>query len=518
MRKLRWAAVALIFQVTVWGCAGTQKPPPQPTVGQNSFENWQTLAETSTGFSPQSPPAVEPPAAQPAQGVSEAVTGKPLAKEQRSLPTHKVSLRMHNADTAVVLRALARSVGLNILLNEKVKGTVSVELEDVPWDQAFLGILHSEGLDYMWEGNMLRVMTAEDMANEAKIASIRPMQIKVVPIHFSDPAKLQEKLKETLTKDESGKVRGYLAYDEHTSSLVIKSTPDELAGMVGLVQSLDRPTPQIHIVSNIVEATKDVTRELGIQWGGLFHSGNTYITPGGTSTNPVINPTTGQFTYAPLTGTAGIGGQGFAVNLPTQDTPAGSLGVLVGTLGHTILDLQLSALAQQGKVNILSTPSLTTLDNQTAYTQDGQSVPVASLTTTGQASVTYVDAVIRLEITPHVISGDILKLNVVIKKDQPDFSQMVQGNPLIQKKETRTTMICADGETVVISGLSLQQKTVTEKGVPGFMDVPLVRALFKNYYNQNQFQDVLIFITPHILKERRESRHMDSPPQTARLG
>ncbi len=418
----------------------------------------------------------------------------------------KVTLRMHNTDTAVVLRALARSVGLNLLLNEKVTGVVSVDLQAVPWNQAFLGILHSEGLDYVWEGDVLRVMTAEGMANEAKIASIRPMDIRVVPIHFADPAKLQEKLKDALTKDETGKVRRYLTYDEHTTSLVVKASPDELGKMVALIESLDVPTPQIHIVSNIVEATRDVIRQLGVQWGGLYHSGNTYITPGGTAGQPSTTSPTG-WTYTPLSGTNGISGQGFGVNLPAPGISSiggGSLVLIIGTLGGNALDIQLSALEREGKVNILSTPSLTTLDNQLAFTQVGESVPVASLTTTGQASVTYIDAVIRLEITPHVIAGNILKLNVTVKKDEPDFSQTVQGNPLIDKKETKTTLICADGETVVISGLSLKSRSITNTGVPGFDNVPVLGSLFTSNNNQDQFQDVVIFITPHILKERKE--------------
>ena len=508
MRKLQWVAVALICQAVVWGCAETGKPPPPANVGQKSFENWRTLADTATGSSPAPLTAQKPPVAESPQGPNAPVTRRSSAKGDQALPTTKVTLRMHNTDTAVVLRALARSVGLNLMLNEKVTGVVSVDLQAVPWNQAFIGILHSEGLDYVWEGDVLRVMTAEGMANEAKIASIRPMDMRVVPIHFADPAKLQEKLKDALTKDETGKVRGYLTYDEHTTSLVVKASPEELGKMVALIESLDVPTPQIHIVSNIVEATRDVIRQLGVQWGGLYHSGQTFITPGGTS--GTVNPTTGQVTYTPLTGTSGISGQGFAVNLPAPDISTiggGSIGLLLGSLGGrgSVLDMQLSALEQVGKVNILSSPSLTTLDNQVAYTQNGQSVPVASLTTTGQASVTYIDAVIKLEITPHVISGNILKLNVVIKKDEPDFSQTVQGNPLIDKKETKTTFICADGETVVISGLSLQSKTVTKTNVPGFANIPLLGALFKSDNKQDQFQDVLIFITPHILKERNDS-------------
>jgi len=506
MRKLQWIAVALLFLVAVWGCAETKVPPPKPIAEQNSFDDWRTRAESSPGHSPAASEAQMQPAAESPQAHNQAVTGKPSAKPGRSLPTQNVYLRMHNADTVVVLRALARSVGLNILLNEKVKGAVSVDIEAVPWDKAFIGILHSEGLDYTWEGDMLRVLTAEDMANEAKMASIRPMQIKVVPIHFADPGKLQDKLKDALTKDETGKVRGYLTYDEHTTSLVVKASPEELGKMVALIESLDVPTPQIHIVSNIVEATRDVIRQLGVQWGGLYHSGNTYITPGGTAGQlSTTNPT--GVTYTPLSGTSGISGQGFGVNLPAPGISSiggGSLGLIIGTLGGNALDIQLSALEQEGKVNILSTPSLTTLDNQLAYTQVGQSVPVASLTTTGQASVTYIDAVIRLEITPHVIADNILKLNVTVKKDEPDFTQTVQGNPLIDKKETKTTLICADGETVVISGLSLKSRSLTNTGVPGFDNVPVLGSLFKSINNQDQFQDVVIFITPHILKERKE--------------
>ncbi len=510
MRKFQWIAVAVLFQMIVWGCAETGKPPPPANEVHKPIESWQSLAEKSMGSSPSPLPSQKPPVAESPQGPTAPVTRRSSSKGDQSLPTTKVSLRMHNTDTAVVLRALARSVGLNILLNEKVTGVVSVDLQGVPWNQAFLGILHSEGLDYVWEGEVLRVMTAEGIANEAKIASSRPMAMRVVPIHFADPAKLQEKLKDALTKDETGKVRGYLTYDEHTTSLVVKASPEELGNMVALIESLDVPTPQIHIVSNIVEATKDVIRQLGVQWGGLYHSGQTFITPGGTAGNgtsvfPSSTSTGAQ--YTPLTGNTGISGQGFGVNLPAPNLSSiggGSLGLMIGTLGGNILDIQLSALEQQGKVNILSSPSLTTLDNQLAYTQVGESVPVASLTTTGQASVTYIDAVIRLEITPHVIANNILKLNVTVKKDEPNFTQTVQGNPLIDKKETKTTLICCDGETVVISGLSLKSKSKTDTGVPGFDNIPLFGALFKSINDQDQFQDVVIFITPHILKERKE--------------
>jgi type IV pilus assembly protein PilQ len=504
MRESLWIGIALIFFCTISGCAQAPKPPASPDIGNHLPCAEPGPQPSSACSAPKESAQTEPVAEKPSHCRIEAMSGAaPHARDFERLPTQKVSLRMFNADTAVVLRALARSVGLNILLNEKVHGTVSVDLENVPWNKAFIGILHSEELDYAWEGNMLRILTAEDMANQAKMQNTQPMQVEVIPIHYADPAKLAAKLKEIFSKEKKGNADGYVTFDEHTSSLVLEAKPETLREMSELARALDIPTAEINIVSNIVECTKEAVLALGIQWGGFYNSGRTFVTPGGTSGTT----SNGQLTYTPLQGVSGISGQGFGVNLPASNLASlggGSLGLMYGVLGGNILDVQLSALENEGKVKILSSPSLTTLDNQTAYTTDGQSVPVAQLTTLGEASVTYIDAVLKLEITPHIISPNILKLDILVKKDEPDFTQTVQGNPLIQRKETKTELICANGETVVISGLSLLSKSVTNANVPFFDKVPLLGALFKSTNDQDQFQDVLIFLTPHILEGCKE--------------
>ena len=179
---------------------------------------------------------------------------------------------------------------------------------------------------------------------------------------------------------------------------------------------------------------------------------------------------------------------------------AGSLGLMFGKIGGSILDLQLNALQQDGKLNILSSPSITTLDNQAAYTENGERVPYTAVDKDGNREVKFEDVVLRLEITPHVIDGVNLKMKINVKKDEVNPARNVQGNPGIFKKETDTTLIVKDGETIVISGLTKQKNQDTVSGIPGMKDVPVLGWLFKGNYKSQDMEEVLIFITPHILK------------------
>jgi len=409
-----------------------------------------------------------------------------------------------------------------------------VDIEAIPWDQAFLGILRLQGLSYAWEGDILRVMAVEDMENELKIMEaklknstirdkekalalearqIEPLLVAVVPVDYANAGKLQEQLKEYLSKDEKGVTRGSIRVDEHTNSLVFNAIKDDIDKLIPLVRKLDKPTPQILIQSNIVQTTKDTAFRLGIQWGGFYNTtgGGVHVTPGGTGTSPTTLGGTGPYTYTPLTGstelnlpnTTGIGQQGFAVNLPVDVMTGGgsALGLMFGTIGGNILDMQLMALQREGKLNILSSPSITTLDNQMAFTENGEKIPYVSTSGLAGTQVQFQDAVLRLEITPHVISDDVLKMKIVVKNDQVDPTRTVLGNPYIIKKQTDTTLICKDGETIVISGLTKITTQDVDKGVPGLKDAPLFKWLFSSVDDTKKMEDVLIFITPHILRQ-----------------
>ena len=505
--------VCLIFVVLltflVCGCAAKK------TAKKDAFfEKWKVMAEKSKGHSP----AARSRIIEPSERIKKkADSGEESIKVEKLLPTKKTSLKMHKTDIAVVLKALARVASQNILINSSVHGDITPNIVKVPWDQAFLGILRTKGLIYTWEGEILRVMTLEDMEHDLKIREIKNKQKaqyienRIINIDYADANKLCENLKNFLTKDSSGKENGSVTVDEHTNSLIVQAASNDIAEIIKLVQKLDTPSLQIRIEANIVETSKGTARNLGIQWGGMY--GNKWgdqgywITPGGSGgkrAEDADGNEAGTWEYdSPATG---IAAQGHAINFPADIAMKGaSLGLMFGKLGGNILDLQLSALQEEGELNILSSPSITTLDHQTAYTENGEKVPYVSLSE-GEQEVKFEDAVLKLEITPHVIDGESLKMDILIKKDEVDMSRAVDGNPFIIKKETKTTLFVKDGETIVISGLSKNVKTQSKSGVPWLKDIPVLGWLFKGESKDHAMEEVLIFMTPHILKQHIANR------------
>jgi type IV pilus assembly protein PilQ len=408
-------------------------------------------------------------------------------------------MKIQKGDLVTVLRTLARMADQNILISSSVQGEIDLDVKDVPWNRIFMGILRTNGLSYKWEGSIIRVLTLEDLEHELKVKSLQtkqqeqqidtdraePLLTRIIDIDYSDPEKMKENLKEFLIKDVDGNPRGSIMVDGHTNSLIIQAVKSDLDRIMSLIETLDRPTPQILISANIVEATKDTARKLGIQWGGVYSTD--------TSGNNTLSITSGTSDYA--------------VDFPVRDEDilaAGgiaSLGVLFGKTGSNYLDLQLTALEEEGTLNILSTPSITTLDNQTAFTENGERVPYVSTDHEGNRQVKFEDAVLRLEITPHVIDDETLKMKIIVKKDEVDTSRTVDGNPLIVKKMTETSLITSNGETIVISGLTKQTKNVSDRGVPFLKNIPLLGYLFKGENKADKMEEVLIFITPRILEK-----------------
>jgi type IV pilus assembly protein PilQ len=500
----------LIGALSVAGCAGDTALKKDPF-----FEKWKTLEQTSAGSSPVATPHMIDAGDMAPKGRASQFKEEPIASDRR-LPTTLISLKFTPTDVKSALRSLALIVGLNILVKNDIKGDVRVEFKDIPWNQAFISILRMQFLDYVWEGDILRVMSLEDkdrdlkqQAQERSRREVEPQVTKVIRINYASAAGLQKNLQELLTDKDGKTSRGSVRVDEHSNSLIIMAVPDDIQRIMPIIEEIDKPTNQIQIKANIVETTKNTARDLGIQWGGVFgrNVGNQslYITPGGTSGSTVPPGSALSGGYTPAYGSTGIGGQGFGVNFPADNlsgTASGTLGLIFGTIGGNLLELQLSALQKDGKINILSSPSITTLDNQTAYTENGERVPyVTEQTSAGVATQTVVfqDVVLRLEITPHVIDGKNLKMKVVVKKDEINEARSVQGNPGIWKKETSTNLIVKDGETIVISGLTKQTNNNTDTGIPLFKDVPILGWLFKSDSKSEIMEEVLIFITPTIL-------------------
>lgn len=519
MKKLWGLMLVLGMLTSISGCVKDVVTKKEPF-----FEKWGKIAETATGHSP-APTTKKLDVAEDAQKGKKSFAEDVEAVEVRQLPTRKITLKMRQADVKALIRALALGVGQNILIKNEVKGEITVDFEGVPWDQAFKSILQSQGLGYKWEGNIIRIMTIQDKeqeelkrkAQEVSVKQIQPLLTKVISINYADAKGLKENLQEFL-KDKEGKRRGSVHIDEHSNSLIIQAVQDDLERIMPIINEIDKPTPQVLIRANIVEATKDTARNLGVTWGGMYSTKTggyrTWLTPGGTAGTG--DPIGG--TYTPASGSMGLSNQGFALNVPQQMaiTGTGTLGLVFGAIGGNILEMQLNALQKEGKLNILSSPSITTLDNQTAYTENGERVPYITeeVSSTGATtrSVKFENVVLRLEITPHVIDGKNLKMKVVVKKDEVDSSRSVSGNPFILKKETNTNLIVQDGETIVISGLTKQKKQDSQVSVPWLGDIPLLGWLFKGAGKSESMEEVLIFITPTILPPVQMPSAMEKSP------
>ncbi len=470
------------------------------------FEKWNLKAQESVGKSPT-------PKSRSFKIPDEPATLE-AASEKRSLPSTRVTLVMRNTDVAVVLRTLAKAANQNILIKSEVQGKVSVNFRKVRWSEAFLSVMRSSMLTYVWDGDIIRITNAADLQNDLdleKIARERreqqimksrlsPLLSMAVPVNYADPEKLKDNLEAFLTRDDEGTPYGSIRVDEHTNALVLQATRSDLERIVAMVDNIDKPTSQIRIEANIVETTKETARELGIQWGGSY---------GGTV------GTSGYSVYG-SSDSAGTASGNMAVDFPVGDASIatagglGALGLTFGTSGGNILEMQLTALQSRGKLNILSSPSITTLDNQMAFTENGERVPFVSYTD-GEQEVSWEDAVLRLEITPHVIDGENLKMKILVKKDEVDTSRDVSGNPYIIKKQTDTTLMVKDGETIVISGLSKQRSSTGDSGIPVLKDIPTLGYLFKSDSRAETMEEVLIFITPHILKPEIILKKGDTP-------
>jgi len=469
------------------------------------YDRWQVRADESRGFSPPEQhriidmPEILPP------------TDKTVvAKNQieRPLPVKPVTLRIYQADISVLLRALARSVGISIIINDSVKGITSINVAKLPWDQVFEGILKTHGLSYAWEGDLLRIITLDDKADlvrqlqaDQKILSTRrqmelaePLLTKIVHVDYADAGKLKTNLERFLTEADNGKILGSVLLDEHNNALIIEATRSDLKRMIALITELDQPTAQVLIEAHIIEANSETARELGVQWGGLYTGNEYWVTPNtsdvfGLTGTDAANPTSGVASNFPADlSAASIAGTGF------------TLGTIIQS-GGLLLSAQLSALEEEGMLNILSNPSITTLDNQTAIIESGDEDPYQTVDD-NKVQIEYKKAVLRLEVTPHVIEGDTLKMDIITNKDELDFTRTVSGNPTVITKKAQTNVVVFDGQTTVIGGLNKQTDRGLDYGVPWFRRIPGLGYLFKGESKNKQMQDLLIFITPHILKRR----------------
>ena len=504
--------VIILWMAILYGCAG------QPEQKSSSFEKWRELSEKSKGYSPT---ARQRTLDLPPKRIETIAPGQPEMAPARPLPQRSITMKMHQTGVDVLLRALARAVDLNIMINESVSGKISINVKNARWDQVFMGILNSQGLDYEWEGDIIRIVTFEDRARslknleaEEKINAKKrelqmqaPLVTKVIPIDFASADKLKESVEKILSAKNPGEPVGSVMVNTHTNSLIVQATPVDIERIVPLITQLDRPTSQILIEAHIVETTSRTARELGVQWGGLYYnsSHNYWVVPG--ATDAALDATLGSGAINP--------GAAPAVNFPANLGDANQSGTgfnlgIITEAADRILTFELSALEEEGKLNILSSPSITTLDNVKAVIESGSEIPIQTVANEN-VNITYKSAVLSLEVTPHVIQDNALKLEILTTKDEVGTLSVANSNPTILTKKASTNVILFDGQTTVIGGLKKSTNQNNDAGVPWLWKIPVLGYLFKNQSRQEQMEEILIFITPHILKTR--PAQMDLPAE-----
>ncbi|MDY6822223.1 MAG: type IV pilus secretin PilQ [Thermodesulfobacteriota bacterium] len=502
------------------GCAGKKAAVQE----QDFFDQWRAKAESTKGHSPATATAT-PPGQSIETNRAEAVSNtdvKPAYKlgahdkdaltGLEELPDNPVTIKMTNTDIAVLLRALAKAAGKNIVISANVGGMANINAENVPWKEAFASLLRTHGLTYNLIGNTLRIKSLADIQQDFKIENeYRKQQeerilTKVFFLKYSDAGEVATYIKPMLSagaaaKDGASAGQHSASVDKRNNAVIVHSAAGSIKQCGALIDQIDRPTRQVLIEAQIVETSKDTARQLGVQWGGVVQddysdSRNGWIKGG-------AQGSTGSSLFDSAGAPSGINPAGeWASNFPANIGATGlSLGYIYEDIGQSLIAAQLTALEEDGKLNILSTPSITTLDNSPATIESGRDVPFQTVED-NEVNIEWKKAVLSLEVTPHIIDPTTLRVQIKTNKDELDWSNaaMTDGNPTIITKNAETDMILFDGQTTVIGGLNKQSHSNSEFGIPFLKDIPFLGFLFRSRNRSNDMEEVLIFITPHILE------------------
>jgi type IV pilus secretin PilQ/predicted competence protein len=419
--------------------------------------------------------------------------------ETRSFTGQKISLDFQDADINDILRLIAEVGKVNIIAGGDVQGRITTRMTDVPWDQALDVILKINGLAQERTGNIIRVAPLEKFTNErqerlkAKVTEVQaePLVTRIVPANYAAAKDLRPNLEKLLSR------RGTIIIDARTNTMIITDTQASLDAVLALIEKLDRPTPQVMIEARIVESSRTFLRELGIQLG-LAHSQITDKTfpnridvrggvPAPTNTGGLTPPTPPANFLLDLPAAVGLGS-------------GGAIGFSLASIGGSILDAQLSALESSGRGKIISSPKIATLDNTEAQIQSGRKIPVATVSAEGTRTE-FVDANITLKVTPHVTPNEFIGMKITATKNEADFTQQVNGIPTITTREANTDMLVKDGDTVVIGGLYRRTIQSSRSGVPGLSNIPVLGWLFRKERQQDDSDELLIFLTPRIIRQ-----------------
>jgi type IV pilus assembly protein PilQ len=451
---------------------------------------------------------------QPASKAEQKVQEKPVYTGER------LTLNFQDIETRAVLQLLADASGQNIVVSDSVSGSVTLRLQNVPWDQALDIVLRTKGLDKRKNDNVIIVAPTEELASREKaelaarqdVQELAPLRTEYLQVNYAKASDLA-----ALIKSQAGggllSKRGSVSVDERTNTLLLQDSSDRLEDIRRLVGTLDIPIRQVQIEARIVIVNDDFTRELGARVGytgvrsngndGVFTTSGTVAATDSVAASALDNLAggTGPFPVEIPTG-AGGAPQRYNVNLPVA-SPAGSLAFML--LGSDYLvDLEISAAQAEGRGEVISTPRVITANQREASIEQGVEIAYQESASSGATTVQFKKAVLSLRVTPQVTPDNRIILDLNVKKDS--IGQIFVGAggaqiPSIDTREITTQVLVNDGQTVVLGGILETERRETEKKVPYLGDVPVLGRLFKTTGRTNNKDELLIFVTPKILRE-----------------
>lgn len=432
-----------------------------------------------------------------------------FSKTTEGYQGERLSLNFQNIEVRAVLQVLADFSGFNMVTSDTVTGSMTLRLQDVPWDQALDLILKLKGLEKKQMGNVMLIAPADELAAQElatlsasqQIDDLLPLESELFQVNYAKADALA-----SILQDESSSVlssRGRVTVDARTNTLLIRESALRLAQIKDLLVKLDKPTRQVLIETHIVKANDDFEKALGVKFGVTGRTRRHRVNQLGigaslstsndlaTSSDPLDISVADRLNVSlPKTLAAGVA------------AGAASLGLTLARLPNdTVLDMELSALESEGLAEIVSSPRLLTADQKKAYIESGEEIPYNEKTSSGAAALAFKKAVLKLAVTPQITPDHHVILDLIINQDSRGTE--VSGGVAIDKQELETQVLVADGETIVLGGIYKQTRSRQVVKVPVLGDLWLVGRFFRNKRTLNNREELLIFVTPHII-ERTE--------------
>lgn len=423
----------------------------------------------------------------------------------------KLSLNFQNIDVRSVLQVIADFTDNNIITSDTVGGSLTLRLKDVPWDQALDIILDAKGLDKRKTGNVIWIAPRDELSAKEKLAlesqqqvsELEPLRTETFQLNYHKADVLYKAISDDKDKRFLSK-RGSIVMDTRTNKLIVTDIPSRLEDIRRILNELDIPTRQVLIEARIVEANEDFAKNLGARLGvnqtasGSVQLGRAGLNIGGSTSASGFQ--TGQVQTQPNFLTDSLGVNLRASNISGR-TPGQLSFVLFNSAASRFLNLELSALEQDGKGKVISSPRVMTSDQNEALIEQGVEIPYQQATSSGATSISFRKANLKLQVKPQITPDGRVQMALDVNKDTPNTQLATGAGVAIDTKHVKTDVLVENGGTVVIGGIYTQEERRTQTRVPFLGDLPYVGFLFRNTENSNNRAELLIFVTPRIVSD-----------------